>query len=183
MELLSTSDLWESSSSFPFVWHHHPPPTGCCSASKSCLTLGNPVDCSTPGFPVFHCFLEFCSNSCPLRQWCCLTISSSAAPFSSAFSLSQHLCLFLLSRPFTSGGQSVGVSNEFRLGFPLGLLVWSPYSLRDSQEPSPAPQFESIHSLVLCLLYGPTLTSIHDYWKNHSFDYTDLCCQSGNFAF
>ena len=36
----------------------------------------------------------------------------------------------------------------------------------------PAPQFESIHSLVLSLLYGPALTSIHDYWKNHSFDYT-----------
>ena len=35
--------------------------------------------------------------------------------------------------------------------------------------------FESINSLALSLLYGPTLTSIHDYWKNHSFDYTDLC--------
>ena len=32
------------------------------------------------------------------------------------------------------------------------------------------PQFKSINSLVLSLLYGPTLTSIHDYWKNHSFD-------------
>ena len=40
----------------------------------------------------------------------------------------------------------------------------------DSQESSPAPQFESINSLVLSLLYGSTLTSIHDYWKNHSFD-------------
>ena len=40
----------------------------------------------------------------------------------------------------------------------------------DSQESSPAPQFESINSLVLSLLYGSTLTSIHDYWKNHSFE-------------
>ena len=40
------------------------------------------------------------------------------------------------------------------------------------------PQFESISSLVLSLLYGPTLTSIDDYWKNHSFDYIDLCWQS-----
>ena len=40
----------------------------------------------------------------------------------------------------------------------------------DSQESSPTPQFKSIHSLVLSLLYGPTLTSIHDYWKNHSFE-------------
>ena len=37
---------------------------------------------------------------------------------------------------------------------------------------------KSVSSLVLSLLYGPTLTSIRDYWKNHSFDYTDLCQQS-----
>ena len=35
-------------------------------------------------------------------------------------------------------------------------------------------QFKSINSSVLSFLYGPTLTSIHDYWKNHSFDYTDF---------
>ena len=40
-----------------------------------------------------------------------------------------------------------------------------------------AQQFESISSLVLSLLYGPTLASVHDYWKKHSFDYTDLCWQ------
>ena len=43
-------------------------------------------------------------------------------------------------------------------------------SPRDSQESSPTPQFKSINSLVLRLLYGPTLKSIHDYWKKHSFD-------------
>ena len=41
-----------------------------------------------------------------------------------------------------------------------------------------APQFKRITSSVLSLPYGPTLTSIHDYRKNHSFDYTDLCWQS-----
>ena len=51
-------------------------------------------------------------------------------------------------------------------------------SPRDSQESSPAPHFESINSLVLSLLYGPTLTSIHDYWKSYSFDSMDLCQQS-----
>ena len=44
----------------------------------------------------------------------------------------------------------------------------------DSQESSPAPQFKSFSSLMLSLLYGPTLTSVPDYWKNHSFHYTDL---------
>ena len=38
----------------------------------------------------------------------------------------------------------------------------------------PTSQFKSFNPLALSLLYGPTLTSIHDYWKNHSFDYTDL---------
>ena len=48
---------------------------------------------------------------------------------------------------------------------------------------SPAPQFKTINSLALSLLYGPMLTSIHDYWKNHSFDYTDLCRQGNVSAF
>ena len=57
----------------------------------------------------------------------------------------------------------------FILGFPLGLigLILHP---RDSQESSPTPQFKSINSLALGFLYGPTHTSTHDYWKNHSFD-------------
>ena len=49
-------------------------------------------------------------------------------------------------------------------------LVRSPHSPKDSQESSPTPQFKSINSLVLNFLYSPTLTSIHDHWKNHSLD-------------
>ena len=44
-------------------------------------------------------------------------------------------------------------------------------------------QFESINSFALSFLCGPTLISIHDYWKNHSFDYTDLCQQGDISAF
>ena len=51
------------------------------------------------------------------------------------------------------------------------------------QESSPTLQFKSISSSVLSFLYGPTLTSVHDYWKNHSFDSTDLGQQSDVFAF
>ena len=53
---------------------------------------------------------------------------------------------------------------------PLGWTGGSPCCPRDSQESSPTPQFKSINSSVLSFLYIPTLTSIHDYWKNHSFD-------------
>ena len=62
-------------------------------------------------------------------------------------------------------------------------LVGSPCSPRDSQESSPTPQFTSINSLELSFLYSPTLTFIHDHWKNHSLDQTDLCWQSNVSAF
>ena len=54
---------------------------------------------------------------------------------------------------------------SFRMG-----LVGSPCSPRDPQESSSTPQFKSINSSALSLLHSPTLTSIHDYWKNHSLD-------------
>ena len=117
------------------------------------------------------------SNSSPLSPWCHPTISSSC-----------HLLLLLLSifpsiRVFScesvlhimwprswSFSFSIRPSNEysglisFRMDW-LDLLC----SPRDSQESSPAPQFESIHSSALSL-YGLSLTSLHDYWENHSFD-------------
>jgi len=49
-------------------------------------------------------------------------------------------------------------------------LVGSPCSPRHSQVSSPTPQFKSINSLALSFLYSPTVTSMHDYWKNHGFD-------------
>ena len=57
------------------------------------------------------------------------------------------------------------------------------HAVQGTQEFSSAPQFESINSLALSLLYGPTLTSTQDYWKNHSFDYMDFCQQSDVSAF
>ena len=65
----------------------------------------------------------------------------------------------------------------FRVDFFYDWLVWSPCYPRDPQESSPASWSKSINSLAVSLLYGPTLTSIHDYWENHHFDYIDLCGQ------
>ena len=53
-------------------------------------------------------------------------------------------------------------------------LVGSPCSPRESLESSPTPQFKSTNSSALSFLHSPTLTSIHDHWKNHSFNWTDL---------
>ena len=65
---------------------------------------------------------------------------------------------------------SISPSNEHPGLIFFNWLFWSPWSPRDSQESSPTPQFKSINSSALSFLYSPTLTSIHDHWKNHSLD-------------
>ena len=100
------------------------------------------------------------SNSCPLSQWCHPTISSSVIPFSSRLQSFPASGYFPMSWLFTSGGQNIGISAlvfpmNIQDWFPLGLTGWHVCSPRDSQESSPAPQFESINSLVLSFLYGP----------------------------
>ena len=119
------------------------------------------------------------SNSCPLSQWCHPTISSSVIPVSSCLQSFPASGSFSMSQLFSSGGHSIGASTSV---LPMNIQNWFPLGttglislLSKGLESSPAPQFESISSSALSLLYGPTLTSVHDYRKNHSFDYTDLC--------
>ena len=117
-----------------------------------------------------------CSNSCPSSWWCYPTISFSVAPFASCLQSFTKSGSFPVSRLFTSGGQSITASASdqsfqwiFRtISFRIDWLDL--YSPRDSQKSSPTPHFKSINSLALSFLYGPTLTSIPEYWKNHSFD-------------
>ena len=75
---------------------------------------------------------------------------------------------------------SISLSNAYSVSISFG-MDW--FDLLASQESSPAPQFESINSSAFNLHYGSTLTFVHDYWKNHSFDYMDLCQQSDASAF
>ena len=114
-------------------------------------------------------------------RWCHPTISSSVGPFSSCPQSLPPSGSFPMSRLFASGSQSIGVSASTSV-LPMNTQDWSPLgslcSPRDSQESSPTPQFKSINSLALSFLYSPTITSIHDHWKNHSLDKTDLCWQS-----
>ena len=116
-------------------------------------------------------------NPCPSRQWHHPTISSSVVPFSSCPQSFPASGAFHMSQLFASGGQSTGVSASTSV-LPMNTrtdllwdgLVGSPCSPRDSQESSPTPQFKSVNSSVLTFLYGPTLTTLHDHWKNHSLD-------------
>ena len=130
------------------------------------------------------------SNSCPSCRWCHPAISSSVVPFSSC---PQSL-------PASGSFQWVNSSHEAAKVLEFQLqhqsfqwtpktsllrdgLVGSPCSPRDSQDSSPTPQFKSITFLVLSFLHSPTLTSIHDHWKNHSLDQMHLCWQSNVSAF
>ena len=147
--------------------------------AQSRPTLRDPMDCSTPGLPVHHQFLEFTQLDV---HWVSATISSSVIPFSFCLQSFPASGSFQRSQLFASGGQSIGISASTSVlpmniqdWFPLGLMDWYPCILRDSQESSLTPEFKIINSLAPNFLYNPTLTSIHDSWKNHSFDYTDLC--------
>ena len=109
------------------------------------------------------------SNSRPSSRWCHPAISSSVVPFSSCPQSLPASESFPMSQLFIWGGQSTGVS-ALASFLPKNTQDWSPCSPRDSQESSPTPQFKSITSLVLSFLHSLTLTSIHDYWKNHILD-------------
>ena len=112
------------------------------------------------------------SDSCPLRWWCHPTISSSVVPFSSRLQSFLVSGYFPVSQFFASGGQSIGVSASTSV-FPMNMQDWFPSGWIGwiSQESSPTPQLKSINCLALSFLYSP-ITSIHDYWKNHSLEVT-----------
>ena len=132
--------------------------------------------CSLSGFPVHHQPLTFAQTHVhrvsdaiqPSHPLSSPLLPPLIFPNTRSFQMSQF---------FSSGGQSIGVSASPSV-LPMNIqsilqdgLVWSPCSPRDSQESFPTPQFKSISSSVLSFLYSPTLTSIPDYWKNHSFEY------------
>ena len=118
------------------------------------------------------------SNSCPLSQWCHPTISSSVIPFSSCSQSFPASGSLPMSQLFTSGGQSIGVWVSASV-LPMNIHSWFSLGLTDlislqSKGLLSLLQHHNLKASVLNLLYGPTLTSVHDYWINHSFDYMDL---------
>ena len=78
---------------------------------------------------------------------------------------------------------SISPSNEYSALIPFRMDWLDIPAVQGTLKSSPIPWMKSVNSLVLSFLYSPTLTSIHDYWKNHSFGYTDLCQQSNVSAF
>ena len=93
------------------------------SVAQSCPTLCNPMDCSTPGFPVHH--QTELAQTCPLSQWCPPTISSSVVLFSSCLQSFPASGSFQMSQFFASGGQIIGVSASISV-LPMNIQDWFP---------------------------------------------------------
>ena len=100
----------------------------CCSVTKLCPIVCDPIDYSTPGSSVLH-YLRVCSSSCPLSWWCYLSILCSAAPFSFCLQSFPESGSFSISWLFASGGQSIGASASQVL--PMNIQDWFPLGWTD----------------------------------------------------
>ena len=116
-------------------------------------------------------------NSCPSSRWWIQPSSSSVVPFSSCPQSLPASESFPMSQLFAWGGQNIGVSalasvlpKNTQDRSPLEWTGWISLQSKGLSKSSPTPQFKSINSSVLSFLHSPTLTSIHDHWKNHSLD-------------
>ena len=148
------------------------------SVTQSCQTLCDPMDCSTSGLPVHHQLPELTQTHVHWVHDAIQPSHSLSSPSPPTFNLSQHQGLF----QWVSSSHRVAKVLKLQLrqsfqwifgvDFLYDWLVWHPCCPRDSQESSPTPQVKSIKSSALSFLYGPTFTSIHDYWKNHKFGQT-----------
>ena len=145
-----------------------------------CLTPCNSMDCSTPTFSVLHYLLEFAQIYGHLAGGA-IQPSHSRSPLLFCLPSFPASGSFPVNPLFVSGGQSTGTSTLASV-FPRNIQGWFPLGLtglisllsKGLSRVSPAPQFKSTDSLALSLLYSSTFTSVHDYWKNHSFDHMDL---------
>ena len=121
------------------------------SVAQSCLTLCDPMNCSTPGLPVHHHLPESTQINVHRVSDAIQPYHPLSSPSPPALNLSQHQGLFKwVSSPY----QVAGVL-EFQLQHQS--LQWT-------------SRTDLLYSSALSFLYSSTLTSIHDYWKNHSLD-------------
>ena len=103
--------------------------------------------------------------------------------FSSIRVFSNELALYIKWPKYWSFSISISPSNEYSGLISFRIDWFDLLAVQGTLESSPTPQFKSISSSVLSILCGPTLTSAHDYWKDHSFDYVDICQQSWCLSF
>ena len=129
------------------------------------------MDCGIPGFPVLHCLPEFALTHV---RWVNDALEAPHLlfpPSPPVLNLSQHQGLFQWVSCLHQVAKSIGTSASVSV-LPMNIQDWFPLGLTGlisllskglCQESSPAPQYENINSSAPSLLYGPTLTSVHNY--------------------
>ena len=151
------------------------------SVSQACPTLCNPMDCSTPGFPVHHQLpgllkLMSIKSLMPFRHLivCQPLLLPSIFPGIRVFYSESVLRIRWPKQWSFSFSFSINPSNEYS-GLNSFRMDWLDLlEVQGTLKSSPTPQFKTIISSALSFLNSPTLTSIHDYWKNHRPDQTLL---------
>ena len=151
-------------------------PFSCCSIAQSCLTLCDPMEYTRQAslsFTISWSLLKlmFIESVMPPKHLILYY------PFLFLPSIFPSKRIFSMNWLFTSGGQSIGASASASV-LPMNIQGWFPLELtglisllfKGLSWVFPTPQFKSTNFSALSFLYGPTLTSIHDYWENHSFD-------------
>ena len=144
------------------------------SVAQSCPTLWDPMDarppCPSPTTRVYP-------NSCPLSQWCHPTISPSVVTFSSHLQSFPASGSFQMSQLFSSVGQSIGVSASALVlsmntqdWTSLGWTGWISLQSKGLPRVFSNTTVQKHQFFWAQLSFSPTLTSIHDHWKNHSLD-------------
>ena len=161
---------------FPFAWLWSMEPC-CCSVPKLCPTLCNPqharLPCPSPT-------PRACLNSCPSSQWCHPALSSSVVSFSSCLQYFPASGSFPVSQLFTSSSQSIRALASASV-LPMNIQDCFPESINQSiridlfAAQGALKSLLQNHSLKASILQcsasvWSTLTSVHDYWKNHNFD-------------
>ena len=139
------------------------------------VRLCNPMDCSTPDFPVHHQLLRFAQTHIH-------TVSDAFQPShllsspSPAFTVSQHQgfsqesVLRIRWPKYWNFNFSISPSNEYSALISVRIDWLDLLTVQGTLKSPLQHHSSSINSLMLSFPYSPTLTSIHDYWKNHSFD-------------
>ena len=187
LEGTSVSSL-QSHSSFQkhsslLLWNRKSSMNFCCSVTQFCPTHCDPIDCNTPGFPIHHHLPELAQTH---FHWVNDAIQPSH-PVSSpspAFDLSQHQgvlnesVLHIRWPNYQSFSFNISPSSEYT-GLISFRMDWLDLLAAQGTLKSllPTTHFKSINLLALSLLYGPTLHIHTWHWKNHRFDYVDLCQQ------
>ena len=147
--------------------------------SNSVMSDCDPMNCNMPGFPVLHHVPEFAqTHGHWVSWWCHPTISSSVIPFSSCFQSFPASGPFPMSWLFSSADESIGASASASV-LPMNIQGWVPLGLTGliSLQSKGLSRVFSSTIVWKHQLFGtqPSLwcnsTFIHDYWKNHSFDY------------